>query len=107
MDTFTVRDLRERTGELIRDAEQGKLSLVTKRGQPVFLAVPFTEALLETGLATSLAISLYKEGVLTLAKAAKYAKQPLESFIKELGILGISVVNYSATELHEELDNFE
>ena len=29
MDAFTVRDLRERTGELIRGAEEGKLSRST------------------------------------------------------------------------------
>lgn len=32
MDTFTIRDLRERTGDLVRHAEAGKLSLVTKHG---------------------------------------------------------------------------
>lgn len=47
MDSFTVRDLREHTGHLIHDAEAGKLSLVTKHGRPVFLAVPFSEELLE------------------------------------------------------------
>ena len=49
MDAFTIRDLRERTGELIRDAEAGKLSIVTKHGQPVFVAVPFDETLLKAG----------------------------------------------------------
>ena len=43
MNLFTVRDLRERTGELIRDAEAGKLSLVTQHGRPVFVAVPLDE----------------------------------------------------------------
>ena len=47
MDAFTIRDFRERTGELIRDAEAGKLSIVTKHGQPVFVAVPFDETLLK------------------------------------------------------------
>ena len=46
MDTFTVRDLREHTGALIHDAQIGKLSLITKHGHPVFLAVPFSEDLL-------------------------------------------------------------
>ena len=46
MEMFTVRDLRNRTGELIREAELGHLSLITKHGQPVFVAVPFDEALL-------------------------------------------------------------
>jgi len=50
LDIFTVRDLRERTGALIHDAEDGKLSLITKHGRPVFLAVPFSEELLKMGL---------------------------------------------------------
>ena len=84
MDTFSVRDLRERTGELIHDAEAGKLSLVTKHGRPVFLAIPFTEDLIEFGLRPVLAVHLYKEGVLTLAKAAKLSGESLESFIARL-----------------------
>ena len=28
MESFTIRDLRERTGELVRNAEQGKLAVV-------------------------------------------------------------------------------
>jgi prevent-host-death family protein len=44
METFTVRDLRERTGDLIRGAEAGQLAVVTKHGRPVFVAVPFDDA---------------------------------------------------------------
>jgi prevent-host-death family protein len=32
MEMYTIRDLRNRTGELIREAEAGHLSLVTKHG---------------------------------------------------------------------------
>ncbi|OGT50617.1 MAG: prevent-host-death family protein [Gammaproteobacteria bacterium RIFCSPHIGHO2_12_FULL_41_15] len=107
MDVFTVRDLRERTGTLIHDAEKGKLSLVTKRGRPVFLAVPFSKNLIELGLHASLAITLYKERHLTLEKAAKLASKSLEDFIEILGKLNISVVNYSVKELSRELKDFE
>ncbi len=65
MDIFSVRDLREHTGALIQDAEAGKLSLVTKRGQP------------------------------------------LEAFIVKLGKLGISAINYTISEVNEELKSFE
>ena len=58
MDTFTVRDLREHTGQLIHGAEEGKLSLITKHGRPVFIAVPFSEDLLKLGLKQALAIKL-------------------------------------------------
>lgn len=107
MDTFTVRDLRERTGTLIHDAEEGKLSLITKHGRPVFLAVPFTEDLLNTGIGLVMAIKLYREEIFTLEKAAKLANMPLETFIETLGKLGISVVNYPAEELDKEMKDFD
>ncbi|MBD5804147.1 hypothetical protein AZOA_35900 [Azoarcus sp. Aa7] len=55
METFTVRDLRERTGELIRSTETGRLSVVTKHGKPVFVAVAFDDALFADGVRAALA----------------------------------------------------
>jgi len=68
MDTFTIRDLRERTGELVHDAEAGKLSVITKHGRPVFVAVPFDETLIKSGVGLSLAIKLFKDDVLSIGK---------------------------------------
>jgi len=107
MDTFTVRDLREHTGALIHDAEVGKLSLITKHGRPVFLAIPFSDDLIELGLKPALAIHLYKEGVLTLAKAAKLSGESLEGFITALSKLGISIIHYTIKDVDEELKDFE
>jgi len=107
VDTFSVRDLREHTGSLIHDAEAGKLSLITKRGRPVFLAIPFTDDLIELGLKPALAIHLYKEGILTLAKAAKLSGESLEEFIAILSKLGISIIHYTIKDVDEELKDFE
>ena len=103
METFTVRDLRERTGDLIRGAEAGKLSMITKHGQPVFVAVPVDESLVRGGVTLALAIKLFEEQTLTLAQAAKLAKIPLEAFAAEVLQRGIAVVDYSARELAKEL----
>ncbi len=103
LETFTVRDLRERTGTLIHDAEKGLLSLVTKHGRPVFLAVPFTADLLNLGLNIALAIHLFKYEIVSMGKAAKIAGLSVEAFIEKLGQLGIPAVNYSADELDREL----
>ncbi len=46
MQTFSIRDLRDRSGELTREAEAGRLSLVTRHGQPLFVSVPFTGQML-------------------------------------------------------------
>jgi prevent-host-death family protein len=103
VDTFTVRDLRERTGQLIRDAEEGKLSLVTKHGQPVFIAVPFDEWLLRFGLAVALAIRLYEQDVLSLGQASKIAGLSEEEFIEKLDAAGVAAARYSPDELDHEV----
>ena len=103
MDAFTARDLRERTGELIRDAEAGKLSLITKHGVPVFIAVPFDEWLLRFGLAVALAIRLYEEDVLSLGQASKIARVSEEEFVENLSAAGVAVARYSPDELDQEM----
>lgn len=104
MDTFTIRDLRERTGELIRDAESGELSVVTKHGKPVFVAVPFDDHVLQSGVSMALAIKLYTGEVVSIGKAAKFAECSVAEFTKSLARWGIPAVNYSPEELQDELN---
>jgi len=103
LDVFTVRDLRQRSGDLLRDAEEGHLSLITKHGRPAILAIPFDERLLTLGVHRTLALSLFEGGRLTLAQAAKLANVALEAFIELLGEAGIDAVSHAPDELAEDL----
>lgn len=107
MKTCTIRDLRKHAEALIHNAETGELSLVTKHGRPVFVALPFSEDMCKLGVASAFAIKLYQDGALTLGKAAKLANCPLELFIEMLGSLGVPIVNYSPSEVSKELKDFE
>ncbi|MDT8321810.1 MAG: type II toxin-antitoxin system prevent-host-death family antitoxin [Xanthomonadales bacterium] len=107
MDTFTVRDLRERTGELIRDAECGKLSVITKHGRPVFVAVPFDELLIREGIGLALAVRLFQQAEISLGKAARLAGMERKQFMAELSGRGIPVTELSEGELKDELEQFE
>ena len=104
LDVFTVRDLRQRSGDLLRDAEEGKLALITKHGRPAILAVPFDERLLEHGLHRAMALHLVEAGQATLAQAARLAGLALEELVELLGRVGIPAVDYPAEELAGELD---
>jgi len=104
VDAFSVRDLRERTGELLRNAERGSLSLVTKYGRPAFLAVPFDERLLALGVQRALAVKLYQEEVVTLSQAAKVAGLPIEDFLDVLRSAGVAAVDYPSEGLDREAD---
>jgi len=106
MQTFTIRDLRDRTGELVRDAEAGKLSLITKHGQPVFVAVPFDENLLKSGINVALAARLFDEELISLGKAAKLAEMSHSEFIDLLGRMQIPIARYEPGELEKELESF-
>jgi prevent-host-death family protein len=103
VETFSIRDLRERTGELVRHAEEGRLSLVAKHGRPLFVAVPMDEHLLAYGVNVALAARLFAEEVVTLSKGAKLAGLSIEAFIERLGAMGIPAVDYPPEEVDKEL----
>ncbi len=104
LDVFSVRDLRTRSGDLLKDAELGQMSLITKHGRPAILALPFDRRLLDQGVHRALALSLFEGRQLTLAQAAKIAGLSLDGFIDLLGSLGLAAVDYPADELAGELD---
>jgi prevent-host-death family protein len=103
LDVFSVRDLRTRSSDLLKDAELGQISLITKHGRPAILALPFDRRLLDQGVHRALALSLYESRQLTLAQAAKVAGLSLDGFIDVLGALGVAAVDYPAEELAAEL----
>ena len=102
-----MRDLRERTGDLVRQAEAGHLSIVAKHGRLLFVAVPIDEYLLREGVAIAIAVRLFAEKVVSLGKAAKLADLPTEEFLKHLGAMGVPAVDYPPEELDAELAAFK
>lgn len=104
LDVFSVRDLRLRSGELLRDAEQGRLAVITKHGRPAILALPFDERLLKHGVARALALHLFEAGRVTLVRAAKLAEIPVEEFVELLGAAGVDAVSYPPEELEAEVE---
>lgn len=107
METFNIRDLRNHTGELVRAAESGHLSLVTKHGRPVFVAVPFDEEMLRCGVKTALAIGLFVESKLGLAGAAKVAGVTPSEMVDMLTERKIPLTDYSEDELADEFQSFQ
>ena len=106
MHTFTIRDLRDRSGELSREAESGNVSLITKHGQPLIVSVPFDKVVVESGVHVALAVNLFKTGNLSTGMAARVARMSRLEFTELVSGLGIPVVDYSASDLADELAQF-
>jgi prevent-host-death family protein len=103
MESFSIRDLRERTGDLVRGAEGGRLSLVTKRGKPLFVAVPFDDALLQGGVRHSFVLRLLADGIVGQGKAAELLGMSRVELLDLMAAHGIPAANYSTEDLHKEL----
>ena len=82
---FSARDVRRRSGELLRNAEHGRLTLITRHGHPAILAVPFDERLLEVGVHRAMALRLFEQRLVTLVQAARLAATTPEEFVDMLG----------------------
>jgi len=103
MQSFSIRDLRERSGVLSKEAEKGNLSVITRHGHPLFISIPFSDELLSQGVHVVLATRLFKEGNISLGKAAKMAKMSLVDFTEYVSRLGLPVVDFSENELDQEI----
>lgn len=103
MQSFSIRDVRERAGDITRTAEAGELAVVAKHGEPIFLTVPFDDLLLRHGVKVDVAIKLFATDVVSLSKAARFAGLSQEAFIEILGSISIPAVKSEASELDDEL----
>ncbi len=105
VEVYTARDLRNRSGELLKHATDGNISIITKHGKPSILAIPFDAHLLQHGIHRAIALHMVQSHQLTLAQAARLADMDLSAFIELLGANGIDAVDYAPTDLEQELEN--
>ncbi|HEY8019926.1 MAG TPA: type II toxin-antitoxin system prevent-host-death family antitoxin [Thermoanaerobaculia bacterium] len=102
LDVFTIRDLKQRSTDLVHAAEEGRLSLITNHGRPAILALPFDEWLLSHGVNRALALHLVEAGQVGIYQGAQIAGLALEDFIALLGQAGVAAVDYDPEELADE-----
>lgn len=95
--------VRQRSGDLVREAEEGRLSLITKHGRPAILALPFDEWLLAHGVNRALALHLVEAGQVSLPQGARISGLALEDFIALLGQAGVVAVDHDPEDLAQEL----
>lgn len=104
---YTARDLQQNPGQLFQDAEEGRLSLVTKHGKPAFVGVPFDERLLNQGIHRTIALKLFETKSITVTQAARLAGESAERFVEILGKIGIAAVSYPPELLVDELESLD
>ena len=106
MHTLTADELQRRPSQLLDDAERGELSVVTRDGAPVLLAVPLGRHLEQPEVRVELAVHLFDQEQISLGVAARIAGLPMADMMEELGRRRIAVIRTTAAELERELAAF-
>ena len=106
MHTFTAEEVVLQPQRLFDDAASGELSLVTRAGEPVLLAVPLGAGADSQGVRMELAAHLYDRDQISLGLAARIAGLAYSEMIDELGRRGIATIRLQPGELEHELASF-
>jgi predicted HTH domain antitoxin len=108
MKSVNVSSLKNNPSEALRMAHEDMV-LVMNRNEPDALMVGLTTSKLIDfpGVRKALATALFKEGDLSLARAAKLADLSLAEFISHASRLGYSVFEQSSNEVKKDLDTLE
>lgn len=105
MQAFSVQQLRSNPSSVLKAAEADAMALVTSHQQPAALVVALDRLALPDTAAvrSSLAVSLFRGGSLSVGAAAEVAGLPLTRVLEILSSLQIPIADGDASELESDL----
>ena len=108
MHAVNVRQLKNNPSEALRKAEK-EMVVVMNGEHPSAVLVHLEDngMLAMPGVRQALATALFKDGSLSLARAAKLAEAPLPDFMQHLSRSGIAVIHGSAKEVKKDVETLE
>lgn len=106
MQTIGIKDLQINPAILTKALETKQYTMITKRSNPIGIALSFDDAILANGLKTSLMIEGYKDGNISLGQLAKSLDVSKQKAMHLLSMMGIDVVEYDFEDDLKTLDKF-
>ena len=108
MQAVSVSGLKHNPAEALRQARIGPV-VVLNRNSPDAVLIGFEQGgvLQSPGVRAALATALFRDGELSLFRAAHVAEMDVASFIAHLGRLGIAAIRLTAAEANTDLDTLE
>ncbi len=98
MQVIGIKELQTNLSKLTKAFQERDYLLITKHGQPLGIALPFAEGVMEQGLMPWFAIKGFQNGDLSLGQPSKVLGKNQHETTKLLGLLGIPVADYDFAE---------
>ena len=106
MQTIGIRDLQKNPATLTKALESKEYTMITKRSNPIGIAVSFDDDILSKGLKTSLLIDGYKSANISLGQLAKNLSISKQKAMHLLDMMGIDCVEYDFKDDMQTLSKF-
>ena len=104
MQVIGIKELQTNPGKLTKTFNTNDYALITKHGQPVGVALPFSEDLMDYGLKPWYALKGFQNGDLSFGQLSKSLGKSHHETLSLLGFLGIPIADY---DLDEDLNAIE
>lgn len=106
MQTIGIKDLQTNPAILTKALEAKCYTMITKRSNPIGIAISFDDTILSHGLKTSLLIDGYKDGNISLGQLAKSLDISKQKAMHLLSMMGIDVVAYDFEDDLKTVEKF-
>jgi prevent-host-death family protein len=108
MESVNVSGLKNNPAEALRKAQKDPVVVMNRdRPDAVLVSLAVTGALEVRGVRAAIATALFRDGHLSLARAARVAQMPMVGFIAHMSRLGIRVLELSADEARRDMDTLD
>lgn len=104
MQIIGIKELQTNPGKLSQSFKNEEYLLITRRGEPIGVALPFSSHLMEQGLKPWMALQAFQSGDMSLGQLAKSLGKNKQETLKFLGTFKIPVADY---DLQEDLETLE
>jgi predicted HTH domain antitoxin len=103
MGSISVEQFLEHPDRLLSEAQGGEIAIVTRDGEPVFMAVPMGASLEPKKVRLEIAVALFDREQVSIGVASRIAGLSVSEMIDELGARRIPVARYRDEEFAEEM----
>ncbi len=104
MNVIGIKELQTNPGKLSHLLQNNEYMLITRRGEPLGVALPFSHQLMENGLKNWMALKAFQSGDLSLGQLGKVLGKTKHATLELLGELNIPFADYDLQEDLQTLD---
>ena len=101
MQTVGIKELKTNPSVLSKAFDRRDYLLITRRGQPIGIATPFDDQMLDFGYRKWLALRAFQAGDLSLGQVARVFEKDKQQMMQLLAEFGVPLADY---DLQEDLD---